>query len=809
MATMTSGLGGPAGYGEGVFTTTTKTVGNNDDGSVYVDTSSVFGSGIDFYGTTYTGIYINSNGNISFGAANTAYAPALTTTTTPTIAAFWSDIDLTKGGQIYWDLDPASGKVTITWLNVRAYSGSTTTNSFQITLTSTGDGNFELDYTYGDINWTNGGSGTAQTGFTNGGTTDVALPGSGNATTLAGYENYNFGTGDPNGNTDFNFVDGVRAVPDGVVDGTSGNNTIGAGYTDAGGDQIDGSDGVNDNVHGYAGNDSISSGAGNDTVRGGEGDDTIDGGTGNDVLYGDNGNAALSPVDEVLDWTDQGGNNTNLGTGFTQDTGTMNVTVTMTSTGNNNPTLTVQTATEYVASGEPFDPNSGGRLYGQGDGATANLTVDFAASAGSGMTDEVTDVSFRINDVDMVAGNHLDIFTITAYDADGNPVLVTITPAGNDTVSGQTVTAGNSNDTEAQAQGSVLVEIAGPVSQIVISYANGDVNTQAIFITDIHFTTIPDDVTGGADVISGGDGTDVLWGEGGADTLDGGAGADTLWGGGGDDVLTLGAGDVADGGAGDDIFILDPTNALGGPGATITIVGSEDDENAGGDTLNYANLVDFADITFTGAEDGYFTLSDGTLVTFSNIENFVLCFTAGTMIATPSGDRPIETLAPGDLVLTRDNGPQPLRWIGATATPGLGRNAPIRFAPGAFGNTSPLLVSPQHRMLYTGGLTTLYFDQTEVMIPAKHLVDGHAIRVEPMGMVRYFHLMFDRHEVVTGNGALSESFHPGDLGLAAISPRAREAMFAAFPDLRSDPRHYGDTARTVLKGWEARVLATA
>ena len=115
MATMTSGLGGPAGYGEGVFTTTTKTVGNNDDGSVYVDTSSVFGSGIDFYGTTYTGIYINSNGNISFGAANTAYAPALTTTTTPTIAAFWSDIDLTKGGQIYWDLDPASGKVTITY----------------------------------------------------------------------------------------------------------------------------------------------------------------------------------------------------------------------------------------------------------------------------------------------------------------------------------------------------------------------------------------------------------------------------------------------------------------------------------------------------------------------------------------------------------------------------------------------------------------------------------------------------------------------------------------------------------------------
>ena len=73
MATMNSGLGGPAGYGENVFSSTSKTTGNNDDGSVYVDTSSVFGGGIDFFGTTYTGLYVNSNGNITFGAAITAY----------------------------------------------------------------------------------------------------------------------------------------------------------------------------------------------------------------------------------------------------------------------------------------------------------------------------------------------------------------------------------------------------------------------------------------------------------------------------------------------------------------------------------------------------------------------------------------------------------------------------------------------------------------------------------------------------------------------------------------------------------------
>ncbi|HCQ67605.1 MAG TPA: type I secretion protein, partial [Rhodobacteraceae bacterium] len=55
----------------------------------------------------------------------------------------------------------------------------------------------------------------------------------------------------------------------------------------------------------------------------------------------------------------------------------------------------------------------------------------------------------------------------------------------------------------------------------------------------------------------------------------------------------------------------------------------------------------------------------------------------------------------------------------------------------------------------------------------------------------------------------SESFHPGAQGLGTLDPRTRETLFAAFPALRADPRHYGDTARTVLRGWEAKVLKAA
>ena len=44
----------------------------------------------------------------------------------------------------------------------------------------------------------------------------------------------------------------------------------------------------------------------------------------------------------------------------------------------------------------------------------------------------------------------------------------------------------------------------------------------------------------------------------------------------------------------------------------------------------------------------------GSMV-FTNIENVIPCFTPGTMIATPKGEVPVETLKAGDKIITRDN----------------------------------------------------------------------------------------------------------------------------------------------------------
>ncbi len=92
------------------------------------------------------------------------------------------------------------------------------------------------------------------------------------------------------------------------------------------------------------------------------------------------------------------------------------------------------------------------------------------------------------------------------------------------------------------------------------------------------------------------------------------------------------------------------------------------------------------------------------------------------------------------------------------------------------------------------------------MVPAKNLVDNLAVTRDAGREVTYMHMMFDQHEIVCAEGAATESFHPGSLGIDAIHDAAREELFAIFPQLRSDVTQYGDTARRCLKRHEAELL---
>jgi hypothetical protein len=185
------------------------------------------------------------------------------------------------------------------------------------------------------------------------------------------------------------------------------------------------------------------------------------------------------------------------------------------------------------------------------------------------------------------------------------------------------------------------------------------------------------------------------------------------------------------------------------------------------------------------------------------IPDMVPCFHAGTLIETPAGPRRIEDLQPGDPVLTLDTGPLPIRWIGRARVCGQGALAPIRIAAGALGNARDLRLSPNHRVFLRSAWADLHFGEGEVLVAAKHLVDGGAIRRDPVAVADYLHLMLDTHEMVFSEGIATESLLPGPMVLQGMDAAARAEIRAIFPGLAlAGPA----PARTCLRRGEARLL---
>ena len=217
--------------------------------------------------------------------------------------------------------------------------------------------------------------------------------------------------------------------------------------------------------------------------------------------------------------------------------------------------------------------------------------------------------------------------------------------------------------------------------------------------------------------------------------------------------------------------------------------------------LESTALRESGDFNYTNDE------GDDVTVTFSELENVIVCFTRGTMIVTDAGEKVIEDLVAGDMVMTKDHGLQELRWTGSRTVPAKDSFAPIMIKSGVMGNDRDLMVSPQHRMVVEGWKSELLFGERELLATAKYKVNNDTIYVQAGGMVEYFHMLFDRHEIVYANGAASESFHPGEVGINALTNEARDEIYTLFPELRDNVGAYGPAARTSLKGHEAKILA--
>ena len=425
---------------------------------------------------------------------------------------------------------------------------------------------------------------------------------------------------------------------------------------------------------------------------------------------------------------------------------------------------------------------------------------------------------------------------------------------GNDTISG--------DDGDDVLSGGIGADsISGGIGNDTILFGSGD-----DVVSGGDGDDVIDDIAGsnllGTNILDGGAGADTIWGGGGNDTITGGSGADQLFGEEDNDSLSGGSeNDILDGGAGADVLAGDAGNdtLTGGAGDDRFVwgAGSANDTVTDFNTGNSGSITDgnqanndFVDLSpifndatlaaYNAVNGTSFVLpiqalnhdlgSNGGVVNFNGTDmsgptltltgilggltfdqTNVTCFTTGTLIETPTGARLVENLVPGDLVITRDQGAQPLRWIGQRhvsladqiAAPGL---RPIRIAAGAFGPQVPsreVIVSPQHRVLIDTAQAEMLFGEPEVLVAALHLVDDASVTQPYLSDTVYVHLLFDRHEVVQTSGLWSESFQPAMRTLAGMDLAQRDEIAALFPAL--SPRTY-PAARPTLKAHEARVL---
>ncbi|MGV8986873.1 MAG: Hint domain-containing protein [Cypionkella sp.] len=640
--------------------------------------------------------------------------------------------------------------------------------------------------------------------------------------------------------------------------------SAGRGYGgDASGDTLSGIENLigsayNDTLTGDAGDNYLSGGAGKDYISAGDGDDTLVGGSGADTLYGGAGldfidysasNAAVSinlDTSVALYGDAQGdvlsGVDGIIGSAF-DDTligfdqvglyGDVFTNVFYGGAGNDymdglagndilyggadNDTVLGGAGDDSVYGDAGNDSVSGGDGNDLVDGGTGNDTLTGDAGNDTLYGGAGNDSAFGGTGNDLV------------YGGDGNDTLSG--DAGNDTLSGDAgndlLYGGDGNDNLSGGTGADTL-FGGAGNDVLDGGAgndslSGDAGSDTLYGGDGN-----DSLDGGAeaDTLFGGAGDDSLWGGSGNDSLEGGDGNDLLYGGDGNDVLTGGAGnDNMFGGAGADTFLGGDGNDTFHAGIGDFVDGSE---NAGDqDVLDLTGNWPFKIIRDAdNAENGHvnFLDSHGNIIgklEFRNIETIVSCFTPGTMIATPKGLVAIEKLQVGDMVATRDHGPQAIRWIGARRITGpeLAGDAslhPIRIKSGALGQGLPLrdmMVSRQHRMLMTGPRAELLFGVDEVLIRACHLTHMPGVALETVREVTYLHILFDRHEVVLADGSWSESFQPGERSLNGLDQVERDELLKIFPELSDQspgpfPAQF-NSARVTLKAFEAKVLLAA
>ena len=449
---------------------------------------------------------------------------------------------------------------------------------------------------------------------------------------------------------------------------------------------------------------------GNDTVTLGDGTDQLALGTGNNTLTLGGG------TDQV---TAGLGNNT-VTTGSGADSITLTDGNNTVSVGGGNDVIRAGDGANVVTTGDGNSSVTLGAGFDQVTTGNGNSTVVVGDSAG-----DTVIVGVGSNTIALGIGAADVVHTGSG----GNTVSVSAAVVGADSILGGLTTSDGSNNALVLTTAGT-VNVAGVSGFQTFQLADGGPN--AITLSDANFTRLP----GGSITVLGGDGGNAVD----ASALSA-ADSASIHAGLGDNVLT--------GGAGNDFF-------FGSPGTSVV------DGGAGFNTMTFAGpMSDYAISTVGGVTH---VVGDGESDSLVNIQQLVFgpvpCFTPGTLIDVPGGQAPVEQLRSGDQVVLARGGVASIIWIGRRSFGGrflAGRDEllPILIRAGALGDGLPrrdLRISPLHAMFLDG-----------VLVPAEHLVNGVTIvRDVSCRQVEYIHVELEQHDIISAEGAPSETFLDDD-----------------------------------------------
>ena len=187
--------------------------------------------------------------------------------------------------------------------------------------------------------------------------------------------------------------------------------------------------------------------------------------------------------------------------------------------------------------------------------------------------------------------------------------------------------------------------------------------------------------------------------------------------------------------------------------------------------------------------------------------DFLVCVAAGTSIETSEGGKLVKDLLEGDLVVTKDHGAKPVRWIVRRTVEATEAFAPVLIRAGSLGRNLPkrdLLVSQQHRILLNSKIAERITSSREVLVAAKKLTEMDSIEiVASVGELTNFHLLLDAHEVIFLEGAATEALLVGPMALASFNVETLKEIRALFPGIGVKARV---PARKIVSGKPLKAL---